>query len=184
MKKFTKTIAMVGMMTAMASYAYAEGASNTGASGNASGNGSSSTGANANTGSNADSGSNSGINSSTNVNRRNEATNRVESRMTRDSDRNDMNDETDSSDRSFSGNTTLESQTSASDAFSRNQIQNAQEALKDKGYMVSIDGVVGGQTSAAIREFQQDNNLSVTGTLNSETMAALDSGASARGTRR
>lgn len=53
-------------------------------------------------------------------------------------------------------------------------IQNAQSSLRNEGYTVSVDGVWGPQTAAALREFQQERGLSATGELNTETLAALD----------
>jgi lipid-binding SYLF domain-containing protein len=52
--------------------------------------------------------------------------------------------------------------------------RNAQQALKDKGlYPGPIDGAINAQTKKALRDFQKQNNLKVSGTLNHETMAAL-----------
>lgn len=53
-------------------------------------------------------------------------------------------------------------------------IENAQSSLKSEGYTVSVDGVWGPQTAAALREFQQERGLSATGELNTETLAALE----------
>jgi peptidoglycan hydrolase-like protein with peptidoglycan-binding domain len=50
----------------------------------------------------------------------------------------------------------------------------AQQELQEHGYYKgSIDGVVGPQTKQALQEFQQENNLPVTGQLDRETMAKL-----------
>jgi peptidoglycan hydrolase-like protein with peptidoglycan-binding domain len=47
-------------------------------------------------------------------------------------------------------------------------------ALKDRGIDPGpIDGVMGPRTSAAIREFQQKENLAVNGQLDPETRAKL-----------
>ena len=45
-----------------------------------------------------------------------------------------------------------------------------EEALASKGYDTGrIDGMVDSETRAAIREFQQDNDLAVTGTFDEQT---------------
>jgi peptidoglycan hydrolase-like protein with peptidoglycan-binding domain len=50
----------------------------------------------------------------------------------------------------------------------------AQQALKDKGFDPGpIDGVDGPKTDAAVREYQQKNNLTVDGRLNTEVMDSL-----------
>lgn len=54
-------------------------------------------------------------------------------------------------------------------------VRSVQESLRDAGHSISVDGVMGPQTKAALRDFQQQNGLSVTGTLNSETVSALQS---------
>ena len=53
-------------------------------------------------------------------------------------------------------------------------IQQLQQSLNSKGYTAGqADGIWGAQTSAAVRKFQEDNNLEVTGTVNSETATTL-----------
>jgi len=70
--------------------------------------------------------------------------------------------------------TTKKHTVTAKTAASKDDIRNAQQALKDKGmYTGSIDGAMNAQTKKSLRDFQQKNNLKVTGTLNQETMAAL-----------
>ena len=59
-------------------------------------------------------------------------------------------------------------------SYDSERIQTIQQNLQDEGYQLSADGVWGPQTAQAIRRFQQQNDLDVTGTLNSETLAALD----------
>lgn len=59
-------------------------------------------------------------------------------------------------------------------------IRSTQRALKDEGYNVKVDGVLGPNTQQAIREFQTDRELSITGKLNSETLSALDVNSSYR----
>jgi peptidoglycan hydrolase-like protein with peptidoglycan-binding domain len=53
-------------------------------------------------------------------------------------------------------------------------VRSAQMALKDKGHDPGpIDGVMGPRTSAAIKEFQQKENLNPTGQLDAETKSKL-----------
>jgi peptidoglycan hydrolase-like protein with peptidoglycan-binding domain len=55
------------------------------------------------------------------------------------------------------------------------QIENIQEALKEKGYDPGpIDGVMGPKTQQAIKNFQQATNLKVTGAVDAETARELD----------
>lgn len=63
--------------------------------------------------------------------------------------------------------------TEAGASLSVAQVTQAQERLIDKGYTLSADGVVGVQTENAIRAFQRDNNLAVTGDLDAQTMSEL-----------
>ena len=54
-------------------------------------------------------------------------------------------------------------------------VRSAQQALMDKGFNPGpIDGVQGPRTTAAVRDFQQKENLTVTGQLDAETMERLD----------
>ena len=54
------------------------------------------------------------------------------------------------------------------------QAKALQRKLQDTGdYMGNIDGIVGPQTTAALRDFQSENDLAVTGMLNDETRQAL-----------
>jgi peptidoglycan hydrolase-like protein with peptidoglycan-binding domain len=58
-------------------------------------------------------------------------------------------------------------------------VRSAQMALKDKGHDPGpIDGMMGPRTSAAIKEFQQKENLNPTGRLDAETKAKLNLAAS------
>jgi hypothetical protein len=53
-------------------------------------------------------------------------------------------------------------------------VRSAQMALKDKGFDPGpIDGIQGPRTTAAVREFQQKENLTVTGRLDADTNARL-----------
>jgi uncharacterized protein YjbJ (UPF0337 family) len=54
------------------------------------------------------------------------------------------------------------------------EIRAAQQALQDKGFNPgAIDGRMGSQTKAALKEFQQKNSLTVTGSLDAETRDRL-----------
>jgi peptidoglycan hydrolase-like protein with peptidoglycan-binding domain len=54
------------------------------------------------------------------------------------------------------------------------EVRSAQQALQEKGFDPGpIDGVMGAKTTAAIKDFQQKNNLTVTGTLNADTRDRL-----------
>lgn len=58
--------------------------------------------------------------------------------------------------------------------MSRRQVRNVQEALKDEGYDPGReDGVMDNETRAAIRDFQKDNQLVITGTVDEPTEEAL-----------
>jgi peptidoglycan hydrolase-like protein with peptidoglycan-binding domain len=57
---------------------------------------------------------------------------------------------------------------------SRDTVMSAQRQLQQSGlYKGSIDGRLGPQTQAAIRQYQQNNNLNVTGQLDQPTMSKL-----------
>ncbi len=49
-----------------------------------------------------------------------------------------------------------------------------QETLKERGYDPgAVDGIMGPRTAAALREYQQKENLRVTGQLDAETVSSL-----------
>lgn len=53
-------------------------------------------------------------------------------------------------------------------------VKDVQSALSAHGLAVgSIDGVIGPKTRAALRDFQADNGLAVTGSINQETIQKL-----------
>ena len=53
-------------------------------------------------------------------------------------------------------------------------VRSAQQALKEKGFNPGpIDGVMGARTTAAVREFQQREKLTVSGSLDAQTNARL-----------
>jgi peptidoglycan hydrolase-like protein with peptidoglycan-binding domain len=62
-------------------------------------------------------------------------------------------------------------------AASQSDIKKVQEALRDKGYYKGqIDGILGPQTRAGIREYQKAEKLPVTGHLDTETAGKLGVG--------
>ncbi len=54
------------------------------------------------------------------------------------------------------------------------QIRQAQSALSQNGYTIAVDGVLGAETARALRSFQSDKGIRQTGTLDKETMSALN----------
>lgn len=66
------------------------------------------------------------------------------------------------------------SNTSTSNPTTRIDVRSAQTSLQQAGYDPGVaDGVMGGKTAAAIREFQADQGLPVTGTLDKKTVEQL-----------
>jgi peptidoglycan hydrolase-like protein with peptidoglycan-binding domain len=62
-------------------------------------------------------------------------------------------------------------------ALDRGDTKKVQETLRDKGYYSGpVDGVMGPQTRAAIRQYQQSENLPVTGHLDGGTAGKLGVG--------
>ena len=57
--------------------------------------------------------------------------------------------------------------------LSKSDMQAVQQALKEKGYDVSLDGTANDATRAAIRKFQQDEGLPVTGMIDEPTAKRL-----------
>jgi peptidoglycan hydrolase-like protein with peptidoglycan-binding domain len=67
-------------------------------------------------------------------------------------------------------------------SLNHHDITELQESLRDKGYYHSkIDGVLGPQTRAAIRQYQQAENLPATGRLDAETAGNLGVGPESEG---
>jgi peptidoglycan hydrolase-like protein with peptidoglycan-binding domain len=65
----------------------------------------------------------------------------------------------------------------AASAISHKDAKTVQTSLSDKGYYHGpVDGLVGPQTRAGIREFQKAENLPVTGRLDAETAGKLGVG--------
>jgi peptidoglycan hydrolase-like protein with peptidoglycan-binding domain len=64
--------------------------------------------------------------------------------------------------------------TQAPPILSSDVIKHVQQQLKDLGfYEGEIDGKLNPETQEAIHEFQDDNNLAITGSLDAETIDAL-----------
>ena len=64
--------------------------------------------------------------------------------------------------------------TSAPSPAPMNDVAAAQQRLKDRGYYAGpVDGAMGPRTTAALRAYQRDHGLSVTGRLDSQTASAL-----------
>lgn len=53
------------------------------------------------------------------------------------------------------------------------EISKVQQALKDQGYDIQVDGAVGPHSDAVIRQFQADKGLTVDGIAGGNTLAAL-----------
>ncbi len=63
-------------------------------------------------------------------------------------------------------------------AQDRAAIENVQKTLKQKGHDPgTVDGVMGPQTTAALRAYQKEQGLDVTGRLDATTLAKLGAGA-------
>jgi peptidoglycan hydrolase-like protein with peptidoglycan-binding domain len=55
-----------------------------------------------------------------------------------------------------------------------NDVKEVQQSLRDKGYSPGpIDGILGSRTRGALRQYQKDENLPVTGRLDGETAGKL-----------
>ena len=64
--------------------------------------------------------------------------------------------------------------TTSETAVPESQVKQAQQQLKSAGlYKGTVDGKMGSDTQQAIEQFQQKHGLSATGTLDEQTMAAL-----------
>lgn len=59
-------------------------------------------------------------------------------------------------------------------AYSKETIYSVQEALNNNGYKCGTpDGIIGKKTKAAIKEYQKDNDLKVTGSINKTLLKLL-----------
>jgi peptidoglycan hydrolase-like protein with peptidoglycan-binding domain len=80
------------------------------------------------------------------------------------------------------GTATRESMSSATSVASPDQIKEAQQQLKQKGfYQGQVDGRMGPETEAALRRFQQSSGLPATAQLDAKTMERLSGGSSEMG---
>jgi Putative peptidoglycan-binding domain-containing protein len=60
-------------------------------------------------------------------------------------------------------------------AYSKETIKDVQKALNDSGYDCgTADGVIGKKTKLAIKKYQKDNDLKVTGIINKSLLKSLD----------
>jgi len=62
------------------------------------------------------------------------------------------------------------------------KVKELQTLLNGKGYRLAVDGIFGGQTAAAVRDYQSKNSLSVDGIAGDETWGKLTAVASGDGT--
>ena len=62
---------------------------------------------------------------------------------------------------------------SGTQELSKQDMQAVQQVLKKKGYDVSVDGTANDATRAAIRKFQEDEGLPVTGMIDERTANRL-----------
>ncbi len=64
---------------------------------------------------------------------------------------------------------------------SSSTVRDVQQALQDKGYDVGpIDGVMGARTQSALRQYQQQQGMTVSGRLDQQTLSGLNVQASGR----
>ena len=67
------------------------------------------------------------------------------------------------------------SMTVRSAPFPGDDVKEVQQTLRDKGYYPGpIDGILGSRTRAALRQYQKDENLPVTGRLDADTARKLE----------
>ncbi len=60
------------------------------------------------------------------------------------------------------------------DDIDRDDVKRVQQALMERGYYNGpIDGIAGDKTRSSVREFQQDEDLPVTGRINAATLEEL-----------
>lgn len=63
---------------------------------------------------------------------------------------------------------------------SSSDIRNIQQTLRNEGYSIAVDGLWGPQTRQAVRSYQAQNNLSVTGELDNQTITRMNMDRSTR----
>jgi peptidoglycan hydrolase-like protein with peptidoglycan-binding domain len=69
---------------------------------------------------------------------------------------------------------TMMKSTGKKSMMSSQEIKSVQEALNKDGYKLTVDGLLGNHTRSAIKNFQKKNELKVTGTPDSPTLAKLN----------
>jgi lysozyme len=55
-----------------------------------------------------------------------------------------------------------------------NEVKSLQQALKNLGYVIGVDGSFGNETEKVVMQFQRDHNLAVDGVAGSNTMAVIN----------
>ncbi len=70
------------------------------------------------------------------------------------------------------GETTAE--TAMGQTFTKPQVRDVQSALSERGFDVSVDGILGPQTQDALRRFQSEQGLEQSGSLDQATLRALN----------
>jgi peptidoglycan hydrolase-like protein with peptidoglycan-binding domain len=66
--------------------------------------------------------------------------------------------------------------------MSQDEVKQAQQKLKSEGlYKGEVDGIAGPETKQALEEFQKQNGLQQTGSLDQETMSKLTGGGQTTG---
>ena len=63
--------------------------------------------------------------------------------------------------------------TQISNGSSGSDVRTAQELLKQNGYNLTVDGIFGAKTEAAVRDYQKKNGLTVDGIVGTNTWGAL-----------
>ena len=79
----------------------------------------------------------------------------------------------------FCASLAAHAETGSASLHTRQSVMDAQQALVNQGFSISVDGVSGPQTRNALRQFQARQGLPETGTLDNATMEALRSGGAA-----
>lgn len=77
----------------------------------------------------------------------------------------------------YSSAAPAQQQAEAQQPVTPDTIRQVQQTLQQQGmYRARVDGVWGPQTEAAVRSYQQKNNLNASGQLDQQTMASLTQG--------
>ena len=72
---------------------------------------------------------------------------------------------------------TMSSGTMAATTMPEGQVRELQQALKDAGHDVTVDGKFGSETQSALRSYQQAKGMQATGQPDSQTLSSLGVGA-------